>query len=147
MGIQRFREVLRGPIDPHYLEERAGAGWKLVAVEWEREGEGKDQGSGRGFEDAPFGLQVAGDCSHLEENPAEMQVLKFIMELIVQDISLPRMAEELNRKGLPTRGGTKWGPVSVFKILPRVIEVAPRIVSSEEWAARRKQFAHIAWNS
>jgi hypothetical protein len=35
----------------------------------------------------------------------------------------------------------------VFKILPRVIEVAPRIVSSEEWAARRKQFAHIAWNS
>jgi hypothetical protein len=145
--IERFREALKGPLDLDYLQQRAGAGWRPVVIEWEREVEAKSEEAGAQFEEVPYGLHVAIDCLHLEENPAEMEVLKLMMALIVQYISLPRMAEELNRKGLRARGGAKWGPVSVFRVLPRVIEVAPRILTSEEWVERRKQFAHVAWNS
>ena len=145
--IERFREALKGQLDLEYLKQRAEAGWRPVIIEWEREIEAKSEEPGAQFEEVPFGLQVASDCLHLEENPAEMEVLKLMMALIVQDISLPRMAEELNRKGLRARGGAKWGPVAVFRVLPRVIEVAPRILTSEEWVERRKQFAHVAWNS
>jgi hypothetical protein len=142
---ERSREMLAGSFDPDYLKRKSEAGWRPVAIEWEREITGQE--AGQQFEEVPFGLQVAGDCVHLEENPSEMQTLKYIMELIVQDISLPRMAEELNRKRLLTREGTNWGPIEVFKILNRVIDVAPRIFSTDEWEARRKQFARIPWNS
>ena len=33
---ERIRESLQGPLDPTYLKQREQAGWKLVAVEWER---------------------------------------------------------------------------------------------------------------
>ena len=145
--MERSRESLAGSFDPDYLKQKIAAGWKPMAIEWERPVEEKVQATERQFEELPFGLQVAGDCQHLEENPAEMQVLKFIIELIVQDISLPRMAEELNRKGHLTRDGAKWGPVEVFKVLDRVIEVTPRIFHSGEWEARRKQLTRVAWNS
>jgi hypothetical protein len=38
-----------------------------------------------------------------------------------------------------TREGLKWNPVSVFKMLPRLIEAGPKIFSSEEWQQRRRQ--------
>ena len=145
--MERSREVVSGSLDVQYLKKKTEAGWKPVAIEWERPAAETSQAVDRQFEEVPFGLQVAGDCLHLEENPTEMQVLKFIIELIVQDISLPRMAEELNRKGHLTREGTKWGPVEVFKVLDRVIEVTPRIFNSGEWDARRKQLTRVAWNS
>jgi hypothetical protein len=37
--------------------------------------------------------------------------------------------------------------VAVFKVLPRVIEAGPKILSSEEWVSRRKQIARVTWNS
>jgi hypothetical protein len=33
---ERIRESLQAPLDPTYLKQREQAGWKLVAVEWER---------------------------------------------------------------------------------------------------------------
>lgn len=144
---ERIREVLRTAPDPNYFNERTAAGWRLVAVEWEREGETDEQESGRRREDVPFGLRVAHDCQHLEEDPAEMEALRLMMELVVQDISFPHMADELNRRGYRTRDGFKWDLVSVFNMLPRVIEVGPRILHSEQWLDRRKQLPKIAWNS
>ena len=33
---ERIRESLQAPLDAAYLKQREQAGWKLVAVEWER---------------------------------------------------------------------------------------------------------------
>jgi hypothetical protein len=62
-----------------------------------------------------------------------------MMEQIVQDEPLSKVAQELNSRGHRTRQGTKWSPVAVFNLLPRLIEAGPRIFSSEEWVARREQ--------
>jgi hypothetical protein len=139
MAKQRLREVLTTPLTAEYLARRAGEGWQAVAVEWEREGEEAAELSPDVLEEIPYGLQVASDCHHLEENPAEKRVLVLIMEQIVQDEPLSKVAEELNRRGHRTRQGTKWSPVAVFNLLPRLIEAGPRIFSSEEWAERRVQ--------
>lgn len=154
---ERFREIVKGPLDSDHLREKAAAGWKLVGIacHWEREIEepaAPDSDAGQkgiraDIAEVPFGFRVASDCVHLEENPEEMQVLKFLMELIVQDVSLPRMAEELNRRTFRTRDGLEWTAVAVFKVFPRLVEAGARVFPSEDWAARRKQFSRVSWNS
>jgi hypothetical protein len=138
--LERVRESVEGSLDPEYLKQRERAGWRLVGVEWERETE-VPAGTAvePHFEDPPYGVRVGGACDHLEENPQEMQFLLSMMELIIQDISLTKVAEELTRKGYRTRKGTEWGPVAVFNMLPRLIELTPRIFASEEWIERRKR--------
>ncbi len=88
-------------------------------------------------EELPYGLQVAADCARLEENPAETQAILVMLEMIIQDIRLTRVAAVLNEKGFRTRSGAEWSPGAVFDLLPRLIEVEPRIFSSHEWAVRR----------
>jgi hypothetical protein len=146
---ERTRDVLRGSITGEYLELRMQGGWRPVAVEWERSAEEEAPAPAPRpvRQEVPFGLRVAGDCLHLEENPAEMEILTSMMELMIQDISLTRLAEELNRRGFPTRDGRAWNAATVFRLLPRVIEVAPRIFSGEEWEVRRKRLAPVTWNS
>jgi len=144
--IERIRETARTPLELGYFTERAAAGWRLVALEWEREVPGEIEPARR-LAPVPYGLRVSDDCQHLEENPLEMQVLKMMMEFIVQDFSLSRIASELNRRDLRTRDGALWSQVSVFQMLTRVIEVAPQIHPTEDWAERRKHLAPIAWNS
>ncbi len=141
--MERIREAFDGPLQLEYLRERERAGWKLVAVEWERESEEAEPKETPHLEEAPFGSRVAGDCERLEDNPAEMQFLLSMMELIIQDISLTKVAEELNSKGFRTRRGTEWGPVAVFNMLPRLIELTPRIFASEEWVERRKHLSPV----
>jgi hypothetical protein len=139
MAKQRLREVLTTSLSAEYVTRRADEGWKPVAIEWEREGDQATALARDVVEEIPYGLQVAGDCHHLEENPTEKEVLVRIMEQIVQDQPLSKVALELNRLGFRTRQGTKWSPVAVFNLLPRLIEAGPRIFSSEEWAERRAQ--------
>jgi Recombinase len=141
--MERIREAFDGPLQLEYLRERERAGWKLVAVEWERESEEAEPKETPHLEETPFGSRVAGDCERLEDNPAEMQFLLSMMELIIQDISLTKVAEELNSKGFRTRRGTEWGPVAVFNMLPRLIELTPRIFASEEWVERRKHLSPV----
>jgi hypothetical protein len=86
---------------------------------------------------------VANDCTHLEENPSEMDALTLILELIVQDRSLSHMAETLNQKGFRTREGSKWTVVSVYNMLPRLIEVSPRLFTTEAWIERRRQISAV----
>lgn len=141
--VERIREVLSGPPDPEYLNRKRNEGWELVAVEWERRGGGERPARLSPAEDVPYGCRVASDCLHLEENPDEVRVLTHMLELIVQDQSLARMAEELNRHGHHTRDGSRWTRVAIFNMLPRLIEVGPRILSTEEWGERRKQLFKV----
>ena len=144
---ERIRETARSPLELGYFTERAAAGWRLVALEWERDVPGEVQEPVRKLAPVPYGLRVSDDCQHLEENPLEMQVLKMMMEFIVQDFTLSRIATELNRRDLRTRDGAPWTQVSVFQMLTRVIEVAPQVHPSEDWAERRKHLERVAWNS
>ena len=142
--LERIRESVEGSLDPEYLKQREKAGWRLVGVEWEREaderlGESEDRPGSR-VEDPPYGVRVGGDCEHLEENPDEMQFLLSMMELIIQDGPYSSIAEELNRRGYRTREGSKWTPVSVFEMLPRLIDAGPRILSSENWYRRKQEY-------
>jgi hypothetical protein len=138
MAKQRLREVLTTSLTPEYVSRKADEGWEAVAVEWERES-GGTQAQPDIVEEIPYGLQIASDCHHLEENPAEKEVLVRIMEQIVQDQPLSKVAAELNRLGYRTRHGARWSPVAVFHLMPRLIEAGPRIFSSDEWAERREQ--------
>ncbi|MGE5723829.1 MAG: hypothetical protein ACM34G_01550 [Acidobacteriota bacterium] len=118
------------------MENLRSQGWTLVAVEWQREVSEEERAEPAA--EVPFGLQVAGGALH--EDSAETTTLVDMLELIIDEGPYWRVAEELNRRGRRTRRGTKWSPVSVFEMLPRLIEVAPRIFSSAEWQ-RRKQAA------
>jgi hypothetical protein len=137
--LERVREVLSKPLEPEYIKQRVEAGWKLVAVEWEREVEEAEEAPRRVGEEVPYGLRVGDDCLHLVENPAETQVLIQMLDGIVQDCPFSKIADALNCGGLRTRSGSKWEAVSVYNMLPRLIQVGPRIFSSEEWQARRKR--------
>jgi hypothetical protein len=145
---ERIRESLQGPLDAAYVKQREQAGWKLVVVEWERAAASPaiaapSAEAAANLQDTPFGFRVSGDCEHLEQNPAEMEFLLSMMELIIQDISLVKVAEELNRKGFRTRKGAEWGPVGIFNMLPRLIELTPQIFNNEEWIERRKHLSLV----
>jgi hypothetical protein len=142
--LQRVREVPSGPLSADYVNQKAKEGWKLTAVEWEREVDEPALQPGPLTEEVPYGLRVSADCSHLEENAAEKQALVQMMDLIVQDAPLSLVAEELNRKGFRTRAGANWTPGSVFDMLPRLIQIGPRIFSSNEWAARTRHLFRMA---
>jgi Recombinase len=147
--LERIREAVRGPLDTEYIRKREAEGWRLMAIEWEvewaRDVEGGEPAptTELSLEEAPFGFRVSGDCERLEENPTEMEFLLSMMELIIQDISLSKVAEELNRKGFRTRKGGDWGAVAVFNMLPRLIELTPRIFASAEWIERRKRLSPV----
>jgi Recombinase len=137
--IERIREVVTGPVDVEQWKQKTDAGWKLVALEWRREIEGEEPERTIIMEEVPYGLRVASDCARLEEDPDERNVLVQMMELIVQDHSVSEVAGELNRRGLRTRRGSSWSPVHVFNMLPRLIEVGPKIFSSDQWEERRER--------
>jgi hypothetical protein len=137
--VERIREVVTGSVDMDYVRQKTEAGWKLVALEWRREIAGDESNEAVLVEEIPYGLRVAPDCSRLEEDPPERNVLMQMMELIVQDYSITLVASELNKRGLRTRSGGFWTPVSIFNMLPRLIEVGPNIFSSDDWEARRER--------
>jgi hypothetical protein len=137
--FERIREVLRGPANQDAFNQRIAAGWRMSAVEWERPFDAEEKPYGKLETDVPYGLQVAADCLHLEENPLEKECLVLMLELIIQDHPFSRIAGELNDRGYRTRSGARWDPISVFDLLPRMIEAGPRIFPSEQWAERRQQ--------
>ena len=149
--IDRMREKVSILPTSMYLSKMHDAGWTLVAMEWEREAEvsGEPQPAGvpTASEEIPFGLRISADCRHLEDDPLEIQTLKFLAEMIVQDVSFKSMADALNVREYRTRDGHPWNAATVFKLTPRVIEVAPRILSGAEWESRKKQMSRVTWNS
>ncbi len=147
--FERVREAVTGKIDAAQVAAREQQGWRLVALEWERGDAAEGRAAGPALrasevmQAVPYGAKVAGDCERLEDDADEMQFLLALMELIIQDISISKVAEELNRKGFRTRGGTEWGPVSVFNLLPRLIELTPKIFASQEWVERRRKLTLV----
>ena len=139
MPKERIRQEVPASFGPDDIARHVEQGWKLVAVEWEREVP-LDEAAHRP-EEVPFGLQIAKDGKRLEENEDEQAILRLMMELTVQDGPYSAIAEELNHRGYRTRQGTKWSAVSVFQMLPRLIEVGPRIFSTQEWQERRGHFS------
>ena len=139
--VERLRQPVNAfPSDEDILK-RVKEGWKLVAVEWERPVSAEARPAQRTEPkiEVPFGLKVSVDCRYLEEDPFEMEVLTSSMELMISECPFTRIADELNRKGFRTRTGEEWSSVTVFNMLPRLIEVGPRIFPSEDWAERRKK--------
>lgn len=131
---ERVRQVVSGPPESTDLQQRTDEGWKLVAIEWEREVETADD---QLLAEVPFGLRIAPETQRLEEDPAEREILFQLMELLVQEGSYGHIADEINGRGFRTRQGAKWTPVSVFEMLPRLIEVGPQLFQSAEWQKRR----------
>jgi hypothetical protein len=138
--IERIRQDVPASFGAEEIAQHLAQGWKLVAVEWERELP-ESEAAAPAPEGVPFGLQVVPETARLEPNPAEQEILFLIMELTIQDGPYSVIAEELNRRGYRTREGMKWTPISVFQMLPRLIEVGPRIFATQEWQERRARLA------
>jgi hypothetical protein len=138
--MECIRQDVAASFGPEDIARQSEQGWKLVAVEWERELPEAESGK-PAAEEVPFGLRIAKEAARLEENPAEQEVLFLMMELTIEDGPYSVIADELNRRGYRTREGMKWTPVSVFQMLPRLIEVGPRIFSAQEWHERRARLA------
>jgi hypothetical protein len=137
--VERIRETVTGPVTADQMRQRTEAGWRLVALEWQREIQGEEPEPEVLIQEVPYGLRVGSDCLHLEENPDEKHALIMMMELIVRDDPFSQVASELNQRGFRTRSGSRWTPVSVFNMLPRLIELGPKIFSSDEWEARKER--------
>lgn len=137
--VERIRESVTGTVDADHMRQKTEAGWRLVALEWQREIQSEEGESETLIQDVPYGLRVSTDCLHLIEDPDEKNALMMMMELIVREDPFSQVASELNQRGFRTRNGSLWTPVSVFNMLPRLIEVGPNIFSSDEWEARRER--------
>jgi Recombinase len=134
---ERIREALTGLPTREYLMRRIELGWRPSAIEWERDI--VEEGAEPWTEEIPYGLQVSDDCTGLVENPAEREVITLAIDLIVQDHPLSRVAAELNQKGYQTRRGHNWTPNDLFTLLPRMIQVGPKLFTSEQWTTRRQR--------
>jgi recombinase len=137
---ERIRQSASDKLSWDAIQKFQSQGWKLVALEWERSvNEEKPLPEEVSPQPAPFGLRVVPDSATLVEDRSEGEILVTMMELIIQDGPYSGIAEELNRRGYRTREGSPWSPVSVFEMLPRLIDAGPRILSSENWRRRRQE--------
>ena len=136
MVIERIRQILHEPIEWEEIRKYQSEGWRPVAVEWERHASSAEM---QPLEAPPYGLRVARDCATLEDDPTETEILFTMMELIIQDGPYSLVADELNSRGYATRQGGKWSAVSVFEMLPRLIEAGPKIFTSPQWHERRQR--------
>jgi Recombinase len=139
-----MRQVLPNSLSAADIELKASQGWKPVAVIWERQGDDDQPVLADISEPIPYGLKIAEDCTALEQDVEEREALIVMLEMIIQDKPLSETAEELNRRGFRTRQRARWTPGSVFDMLPRLIEVGPRVFSTEEWVVRRGRLMNLA---
>jgi hypothetical protein len=138
-NAERFREVITELPHPESWKAKMDEGWRPVAIEWERDADRSESDRGQLKQEVPYGLKVSEDCRHLEEDPDEKAVLKLMLALIAGDHPLSKIAEELNRQGYRMRNQAEWTQVSVFHMLPRLIEIAPEILSADEWTSNKKR--------
>lgn len=139
--MKKFERVRESPPSvpaPDYFQGKIAQGWKLISIEWEKPVETPQVQETEAIEPVPFGLQIADDCQHLKENSNEKHALLFMMEMIVKDEPLSKIADELNRGGYRNREGNLWSPGQVFDMLPRLVDVGPRIFTNGEYIARKR---------
>ena len=140
--FERVRDVISEPLSAEIIRQRSAAGWQMVSIEWRRELPESEAPPDHAInEDIPYGLRISDDCVRLEVDAHENQVLMLMMDLLAQDFSYSSIVSDLNEKGFRTRQGKPWTRVAVFNMMPRLIEVGPRIFSSVEWEKRRTKIA------
>ena len=138
--FERIRDVVSEPFSSDVIRQRTAGGWQMVSIEWRRELPDSETPPDGAFSEAiPYGLRISEDCKRLEVDPHENKVLLLMMDLLAQDFSYAAIVSDLNEKGFRTRDGKLWNQVSVFQMLPRLIEVGPGLFSTEEWTARREK--------
>jgi hypothetical protein len=71
---------------------------------------------------APLGQRVAADGVQLEADPREAEALALVAQLRADGLSVRAIAAELNRRGVPCRGG-RWHATTVARLLSREQEV------------------------
>jgi len=136
--FERIRDVISGPQSPEIIQQRTAAGWRMVSIEWRRELPDSETPSDGAFgEDIPYGLRISDDGLRLEVDPQENHALLLMMDLLAQDFSYSSIVSDLNEKGFRTRSGRPWSRVAVFNMMPRLIEVGPRLFHSEEWKSQQ----------
>ena len=138
--LERVRDFMVAPPSAEYFAKKSSEGFELVAIEWQRRG----AAGPTLVEDVPFGVRVSSDCRRLEEDPDEIQMMLLVLEVIVTDGPLSKVAQVVNDRGFRTRDGKKWTLPALFNLLPRLIELGPRLCTSEEWAERRKHLFKVA---
>jgi Recombinase len=138
---ERIRQSASDKLSWDAIQKFQREGWKLVALEWERDLSDDEQSAAQDAspQSPPFGLRVVPNSATLVEDRSENEILLTMMELIIQDGPYSGIADELNRRGYRTREGSPWSPVSVFEMLPRLIDAGPRILSSDTWQQRRQE--------
>jgi hypothetical protein len=137
--FERIRDVLSGPVSPEIIQQRSAAGWQMVSIEWRRELPDSESPSEGAFgEDIPYGLCISEDGLRLEVDPLENQALLQMMELLSQDFSYASIVSALNERGLRTRSGRPWTRIAVFNMMPRLIEVGPRLFASDPWRSQHQ---------
>lgn len=140
--FEKMRDAVSGVFSPDIIQQRMAAGWQMISIEWRRELPDSEAPAEGVFSEAiPYGLRISDDCKRLEADPGENQVLLLMMDLLSQDFSYSSIVSDLNEKGYRTREGKPWSRIAVFNMMPRLIEVGPRIFSSQEWEKRRRKFA------
>ncbi|MBW8870070.1 MAG: hypothetical protein JF563_04735 [Acidobacteriales bacterium] len=85
------------------------------------------------MEEIPYGLRLSDDGLRLEIDPYENSVLMQMMDLLGQDFSYSQIVSALNERGLRTRANSPWDRVSLHKMMPRLIEVGPRLFAGDTW--------------
>ncbi|SPE42724.1 conserved hypothetical protein [Candidatus Sulfopaludibacter sp. SbA3] len=143
---ERLHETVTTMPTLEYLAQRIQDGWKLTGLEWERETTSDDRPAGPRkdwIEEIPYGLRVSDDCTRLVECAPEKEIIVLALDMIVEDCPLSRVAEELNLRGYQTREGNSWTPTALFNLLPRMIQMGPRLFTSQEWIARRKRLPKV----
>ncbi len=133
---ERWREPVSEIPSKAVIQAKAKEGWKPVAIEWLREIDVPSEDSGR--RPIPYGLRISPDCSHLQVDPIEREVMSIILAMIAADHSLSKVAAELNRRDYVSRDGSAWTQVALFKMLPRIVEVGPEILGADKWPDSKK---------
>ena len=139
--FERMRDVVSGVYSPQVIEQRMATGWQMVSIEWRRElPDSEAHTEGVFSEEIPYGLRISDDCKRLEVDAEENRVLLMMMDLLGQDFSYSAIVSALNESGFRTRDGRPWSRIAVFNMMPRLIDVGPRIFNSDEWEQRRLKF-------
>lgn len=132
----RLRDIVTEPLTMEYVNRRTEEGWVPAAVEWVKP-EDVPAGHAQLLDQVPYGQRISSDCRHLMDDPIEMDTLYTIYEKVVAGWRPANIATELNQRGRLTRSGFAWTPNTVFDLMPRLIELGPKLQLRPDWPARR----------
>ena len=146
MPADLIRDIISGPLTLDYFNQRTAKGWIISAVEWRKPltKESETPAPEMDVQEVPYGQHIAQDCGHLVDDAFEMDVLLFIYERVVSGWPPTELAAELNNHGYRTRRGSLWTASAVFDLLPRLIELSPKLQAQPDWPSRRAQLTVTA---